>query len=155
MGPEDVLSVDSEDIHRFCLNTSVTVPDIFDGTMLNASSGLYVVVSGYKRLVSFVSRPTVLNFCKSRNKTLVQVTTEEDDYFFNLLPTGSSILEIYRDGALVHWTGNKDFLVFRNGSWHVITSAQVFYREGWEFSSVINVADRLDIDMATFGEDMK
>jgi hypothetical protein len=125
-------------------------------TLVNTSSGsLWLVQDGERRLIP-PSAVQYYNITFVHEKSWERQRLDarvEDVFITELVPRiGNAIPDIYNEGTLMRFVGSREVFALLGGRLHSVPSANVFFKNGWEFSSVKVVASQREMDVIPFGE---
>lgn len=84
-----------------------------------------------------------------------EVTEDVDPIWIKMVPTGSSIPDIYREGVLIRLHGQKEVYVVMKGKKRLIESVHVMLSHSWDFDQVITVSNVHDFDKLPLGDQLQ
>lgn len=127
---------------------------------VNESGVLWLIADGTRRVVTpqFLEffNISLLNVDATRNKEGERARVV-GEFLPILVPTVLPPLpNIYKVGTLVRWAGSREvFALLEDKKLHLVPSANVFFARGWDFSSVVVVNDKRDVDLLPTGDTLQ
>ena len=109
----------------------------------------------------YQERSVHLTFCASpprgsaaKGGREVERERVEEDFLPFLVPAVLPPLpDIYSPGKLLRWAGSREvFVLLSDLKLHLVPSGAILLRHGWDFSSVVIVADKRDLDLFSYGD---
>ena len=158
LGPADALSLPPQQLATIPLGPPIPRTFFQPGvkTLVNTTTGLWLVLDAERRLIP----PSALPFYnlsrpsdpRSWERQQLDAHVEEG-FLASLIPQiGPPVPDIYNQGALLRFAGSRQVFVLLDGRLHAVPSANVFFKRGWDFSSVVVVGNQRDMDEIPLGD---
>ena len=169
LGPADALPLSPQQLATIPLGPPIPHTLFQPGvkTLVNTTSGLWLVLDGERRLIppsalpfynisTSVSRPSSSSSSADQRSSWERQQLDarvEESFLASLVPhIGPPIPDIYSQGSLLRFVGSRQVFVLLDGQLHAVPSANVFFKRGWDFSSVVIVVNQRDMDVIPMGE---
>jgi len=159
LGPTDILRLPSAQLSAIPQGPPIPHEFFTPGARIavNESGVIWLVADGARRVVTtqFLEffNISLLNVDAARNKEGERARVV-GEFLPIIVPTVLPPLpNIYKAGTLVRWAGSREvFALLEDKKLHLVPSANVFFARGWDFSSVIVVTDKRDLDLLPTGD---